>query len=133
MASMFSLEGKVALVTGASYGIGFAIASGFAEAGATIVFNDINQDLDNMTKDTPNNGILVSLTNDLILPIWIGRSTSKGAKNAIFIAADDSFGVQNGNTQEIGIFEVSQMSTNTLMKIIENYNKEYNQFALLPE
>jgi len=37
----FSLEGKVALVTGASYGIGFAIATAFAEAGATIVFNDI--------------------------------------------------------------------------------------------
>ena len=35
----FSLEGKVALVTGASYGIGFAIATAFAEAGATIVFN----------------------------------------------------------------------------------------------
>lgn len=41
----FSLEGKVALVTGASYGIGFAIAAAFAEAGATIVFNDINQEL----------------------------------------------------------------------------------------
>ena len=34
----FSLEGKVALVTGASYGIGFAIAEGMAKAGATIVF-----------------------------------------------------------------------------------------------
>lgn len=45
--SNFSLEGKIALVTGASYGIGFAIASGFAKAGATIVFNDINQDLVN--------------------------------------------------------------------------------------
>ena len=43
----FSLEGKIALVTGASYGIGFAIAKGFAQAGATIVFNDINQDLVN--------------------------------------------------------------------------------------
>ena len=41
----FSLKGKVALVTGASYGIGFAIASGMAEAGATIVFNDIRQEL----------------------------------------------------------------------------------------
>lgn len=39
----FSLEGKVAWVTGASYGIGFAIASAFATAGAKIVFNDINQ------------------------------------------------------------------------------------------
>ncbi len=40
----FSL-GKVALVTGASYGIGFAIASAYAQAGATIVFNDIKQEL----------------------------------------------------------------------------------------
>ena len=45
MKNPFSLEGKVALVTGASYGIGFAIASGFAEAGAKIVFNDIKQEL----------------------------------------------------------------------------------------
>ena len=45
--NMFSLEGKIALVTGASYGIGFAIAEGLAQAGATIVFNDINQDLVN--------------------------------------------------------------------------------------
>ncbi len=41
----FSLEGKVALVTGASYGIGFAIASAYANVGATIVFNDIKQEL----------------------------------------------------------------------------------------
>ena len=36
---------RQALVTGASYGIGFAIASAFAEQGATICFNDINQEL----------------------------------------------------------------------------------------
>ncbi len=41
----FSLEGKIALVTGASYGIGFAIAKAFASAGAVIVFNDIKQEL----------------------------------------------------------------------------------------
>ena len=42
---MFRLDGKVALVTGASYGIGFAIASGLAKSGAKVVFNDINQEL----------------------------------------------------------------------------------------
>ena len=41
----FNLEGKIALVTGASYGIGFAIAKGLATAGAKIVFNDIKQEL----------------------------------------------------------------------------------------
>lgn len=43
--AMFSLEGKVALVTGASYGIGFALATAFARAGAKIAFNDIKQEL----------------------------------------------------------------------------------------
>ena len=41
----FNLEGKVALVTGASYGIGYAIAKALATAGAKIVFNDIKQEL----------------------------------------------------------------------------------------
>jgi gluconate 5-dehydrogenase len=39
----FSLKGKVAWVTGASYGIGFALAAAFHEAGASVVFNDIGQ------------------------------------------------------------------------------------------
>ncbi|MBW9212329.1 MULTISPECIES: gluconate 5-dehydrogenase [Terrabacteria group] len=41
----FSLKGKIAFITGASYGIGFAIATAYAKAGATIVFNDIKQEL----------------------------------------------------------------------------------------
>ena len=44
IAEKFSLKGKVALVTGASYGIGYAIASGMADAGAKIVFCDIKQE-----------------------------------------------------------------------------------------
>jgi len=35
----FSLEGKVALVTGGAYGIGFAITQALAEAGARVAFN----------------------------------------------------------------------------------------------
>ena len=48
MLQKFSLEGKVALVTGAAYGIGFAIAEALAGAGAKIVFNCRNQE--NMDK-----------------------------------------------------------------------------------
>lgn len=37
--NLFSLQGRVALVTGAAYGIGLAIATALAGAGAKIVFN----------------------------------------------------------------------------------------------
>ncbi|MDR1072718.1 MAG: SDR family NAD(P)-dependent oxidoreductase [Treponema sp.] len=42
MTDVFSLKGKIVWVVGASYGIGFAIASALAESGAAIAFNDIN-------------------------------------------------------------------------------------------
>lgn len=53
---MFDLTGKIALVTGASYGIGYAIAKGLFSAGAKIVFNDIS-------KENPDKG-LESYKND---------------------------------------------------------------------
>ncbi|MCR5560729.1 MAG: gluconate 5-dehydrogenase [Bacteroidales bacterium] len=44
MASPFSLEGKNAWITGAAYGIGFAIAKAFVQAGvASIIFNTSNE------------------------------------------------------------------------------------------
>ena len=41
---IFCLKGKIAWVTGGSYGIGFAMATALSKAGATIVFNDIGQE-----------------------------------------------------------------------------------------
>ncbi len=41
----FKLDGKVAWITGASSGLGLSIAQAYHEAGARIVFNDINKDL----------------------------------------------------------------------------------------
>jgi len=54
----FSLEGKVALVTGAAYGIGFAMAEAFAAAGAKIAFNCRSQKhMDQALKDYADKGI----------------------------------------------------------------------------
>lgn len=39
MAQIFSLQGRVALVTGASRGLGFAMAQGLAQVGALVVLN----------------------------------------------------------------------------------------------
>lgn len=44
MQNLFSLEGKVALVTGGAHGIGYTMAKALAKAGATIVINSSNQE-----------------------------------------------------------------------------------------
>lgn len=70
MMSQFSLEGKVALVTGAAYGIGLAIAEAFAKAGAKIVFNCSRQETVNRglkaykEKGIEAKGYLCDVTNE---------------------------------------------------------------------
>jgi len=57
---LFDLSGKTALVTGGTHGLGMAIATGMANAGATIVINDIFTDkLEAAKKEYEANGIAV--------------------------------------------------------------------------
>lgn len=75
----FSLEGKVALVTGASYGIGFALAMAYAQAGATVVFNDIKQELVDKglaayeAEGVKAHGYVCDVTNEDRLITWLHR------------------------------------------------------------
>lgn len=58
---LFDLSGKTALITGGTHGLGMAIATGLASAGAKIVINDISQDkLDSAKKQYSENGIDVA-------------------------------------------------------------------------
>ncbi len=55
---LFDLTGKTALVTGGTHGLGMAIASGLAHAGATIVINDLSREkLDAAVAEYAKNGI----------------------------------------------------------------------------
>lgn len=49
LTELFDLTGKVALVTGSSRGLGYAIAQGLAQAGATIILNGRNAERLNST------------------------------------------------------------------------------------
>jgi len=59
MKNLFDLRGKVALVTGATHGLGMAMASALAENGATLIVNDLFPDkIEKALKTYQDNGIL---------------------------------------------------------------------------
>ncbi len=41
----FSVEGKIAIVTGAAHGVGLAIARHFVDCGARVMFADMDEEI----------------------------------------------------------------------------------------
>ncbi len=115
MENMFSLEGKVALVTGASYGIGFAIATGMAKAGATIVFNDINQDL-------VNKGMAAYEAEGIKAHGYVCDVTNEEAVNALVAKVEEEVGVIDILVNNAGIIKripMCEMSAADFRKVID--------------
>ena len=111
----FSLKGKIAWVTGASYGIGFAIASAYAQAGATIVFNDINQELvDKGVKAYADAGIKAHG--------YVCDVTDENAVNALVSKIEKEVGVIDILVNNAGIIRripMTEMSAAEFRKVVD--------------
>ena len=111
----FSLEGKVALVTGASYGIGFAIASAYAEAGATIVFNDIRQDL-------VDKGLAAYEEKGIKAHGYVCDVTDEAAVNALVAQIEQEVGVIDILVNNAGIIKripMTEMTAEQFRQVID--------------
>jgi len=112
---MFSLEGKIALVTGASYGIGYAIAKGFAQAGAKIVFNDINQEL-------VDKGLASYAADGIDAKGYVCDVTDESAVNALVAQIEKEVGVIDILVNNAGIIKripMCEMSAEDFRKVID--------------
>jgi NAD(P)-dependent dehydrogenase (short-subunit alcohol dehydrogenase family) len=78
MTDLFSLEGKVALVTGGSQGIGFMIARGLLDAGAKVYISSRKVDAcDKAATELSSTGQCISLPVDLSVESEIKRLASE--------------------------------------------------------
>ena len=115
MENMFSLKGKIALVTGASYGIGFAIAKAFAQAGATIVFNDIKQEL-------VDKGLAAYEAEGIKAHGYVCDVTNEDAVNELIATVEKEVGVVDILVNNAGIIKripMHEMSAKEFRQVID--------------
>ena len=115
MNNMFDLNGKVALVTGASYGIGYAIAKALADAGAKIVFNDINQEL-------VNKGLEAYKSDGIDAKGYVCDVTDESAVTELIAKIENEVGIVDILVNNAGIIKripMCEMSAEDFRKVID--------------
>ena len=115
MEKIFSLEGKIALVTGASHGIGFAIASGLAKAGATIVFNDRQE-------DSVDKGVAAYKEVGIAAKGYVCDVTDEDAVNAMVAQIEQEVGIIDILVNNAGIIKripMCEMSAAEFRQVID--------------
>ncbi len=110
--SKFDLQGKIAVVTGASRGIGKSIAMGYAEAGAYVVVVSRNQqDLDKVAAELKSVGRdSLAIATDICMPEQVERMVKRTV---------ETFG-------RIDIFVNNAANVNTINGIEELSNEEWD-------
>lgn len=111
----FSLQNKIAWVTGGSYGIGFAIAEAFAAAGATIVFNDISQEL-------VDKGLAAYAQKGVKAHGYVCDVTDESAVQALVANVQDEVGIIDILVNNAGIIKripMTEMSAADFRKVID--------------
>ena len=115
MNGMFDLTGKVALVTGASYGIGYAIAKGLHGAGAKIVFNDINEEL-------VDKGLAAYKEDGIDAEGYVCDVTDEAAVNDFINKVEKEIGVIDILVNNAGIIKripMTEMSAEDFRKVVD--------------
>lgn len=111
----FRLDGKVALVTGASYGIGFALATSLADAGATVCFNDINQEF-------VDKGLAAYKEKGITAHGYVCDVTDEDAVNALVQQIEKEVGVIDILVNNAGIIKripMHEMSAQDFRQVID--------------
>lgn len=115
MDKLFDLTGKIALVTGASYGIGFSMAAGLAKAGARIVFNDINGEL-------VEKGIKAYKESGIDAKGYVCDVTDEKAVNSMIAQIEKEVGIIDILVNNAGIIKripMTEMSVEDFRKVID--------------
>lgn len=111
----FSLEGKVALITGASYGIGYGIAKAFAAVGAKIVFCDIKQEF-------VDKGLASYKADNIDAKGYVCDVTNESAVNDMVKKIEDEVGIIDILVNNAGIIKripMCDMSADEFRQVID--------------